>query len=118
MADGVRSLDDSWGPSAGNPRGTGDWSRSAADWEPGVDVPGVKIESEWTNGDLRRQTIIGDRSAEDRGRDEMPCLRRWLRQLRIRVGDPMNRLRRPGPFVIAHVFSYDPANVIALRKMK
>ena len=52
---------------------------------------------------LRREAIIVLNATEDRKRDEAAGLRRWVLQFRIRVGDPVNRLRRPGAVVAASI---------------
>lgn len=64
------------------------------------------------NGVLRREAVIMLNAAEDGEGHEHACLRRWLPQLWVRVGNPVNRLRWPGCIVILNEFHGCPASVI------
>lgn len=74
--------------------------------------PEVKSASGLTNGSLRGQAVVVLDAAEDGQCHARACLRRWPLQFGVRIWDPVNRLRRPGPVVILNVPRDDVTDVI------
>ena len=67
-------------------------------------------------GFLRCSTVVVDQSAQNREcLDRTRCLR-WGCQLRVRIGDPVQRLRRSGSIVVLHELLADTQDVSRAHK--